>query len=170
MEEWRDVVGWAGLYEVSNLGRVRSLSRKCCRGRVLRPTRNVWGCYYAVDLSNKTVGRKARFYVHRLVAVAFVPNPLALPEVNHLNGAKTDNSVINLEWATASQNAKHASLHGLMARGESQGLAKLTEQEVVAIRREFRSGFTQTEIAARYGVCRSTIDRVARKKTWRHLL
>ena len=106
MEEiWKDIEGYEGRYQVSNLGRVRSLSlgkiakfRPEHHGRVLKPYLTRYG-YYSVDLYYDT-GKKRHHLVHRLVAQAFIPNPDNLPQINHKNEVKTDNRVQNLEWCT----------------------------------------------------------------------
>lgn len=106
-EEWRDIAGYEGLYQVSNLGRVRSLDRRVkhnslgsifCRGCLMRPCNNRYG-YPTVNLSKD--GGKKRFTIHRLVAQAFIPNPNNLPEINHKDEGRTNNHVDNLEWCTA---------------------------------------------------------------------
>ena len=97
-EVWRPVVGYEELYEVSNLGRVRSYYNK---GRILKPNLNHFGYLYVNLYKNKLC---KHMYVHRLVAEAFLPNLDNLPQVNHLNECKTDNRVCNLEWCTALYN------------------------------------------------------------------
>ena len=109
MEEWRAVViekngivyDYTGLYEVCNIdGKVRNTKT----GRILKPIKNKNG-YCVVTLSKD--GKMQRFSVHRLVAEAFIPNSQNKPYVNHINENKSDNSVDNLEWCTASENALH---------------------------------------------------------------
>ena len=99
MEEiWKDVVGYEGLYEVSNLGRVRR------DGKILKPTKIKNGYLY-VGLHKNGIQKTVR--VHRLVASAFIPNPQNLPCVNHKDEDKTNNAVDNLEWCTSQYNANY---------------------------------------------------------------
>ena len=116
MEVWKDVVGYEGLYQVSNLGNVKSLPKHkgCGVGytqpeRILRNSCN--GHYLFVYLSKDH--KQKMHYVHRLVAQAFIPNPENKREVNHINGVKKDNRVENLEWNTSSENTIHAFENGL---------------------------------------------------------
>lgn len=112
-EEWKDIPGYEGLYQASNLGRVKSLDRivvykdgrmRTYKGRILSPGA-VRGGYQAVLLSkNASYESKA---VHRLVAEAFIPNPEKLPEINHRDRDVTNNNVTNLEWCTRLYNANH---------------------------------------------------------------
>ena len=102
-EEWRDVLGFEELYQVSNLGNVRTVKRG---EATVMSQKEHWNGYLSVHLRNKGVERRAS--VHRLVAEAFIPNPDGLRDVNHKNGIKTDNRVENLEWLSHSDNIKHA--------------------------------------------------------------
>lgn len=128
-EEWRDISGFEGYYQVSNLGRVRSLDRENVRsgkgyrtikGRVLKQLLAGRGyCYvnFSVD------GVYSRHYVHRLVANAFIDNPNNKREVNHKDGNKLNNIVSNLEWVNSLENNRHARAIGLINFTEKQQVA-----------------------------------------------
>ena len=112
MERWKDIKGYEGIYQVSDLGRVKRIGRyknqsgaEWESGKILSPANNQKG-YYFVNLSqnNKT----AQKYIHRLVAEAFVPNPKNKPTVNHINCDRSDNRAENLEWATYRENNNYA--------------------------------------------------------------
>lgn len=107
MEEfWKDVEGFEGLYQVSNLGQIRSLPRKGSRGGIMVGSKHPKGYRY---ITFRKDGKQYTLKVHRLVAEAFIPNPDNLPEVNHKNEDKTDNSVENLEWCSTQYNHEYGS-------------------------------------------------------------
>lgn len=118
MEIWKDINFYEGLYQISNLGNVRSLDRKICiknriwkiKGRMLKLCNDSDG-YRVIGLSKDNLRRTHK--VHRLVSNAFIENAINKPQVNHINGIKSDNRVENLEWATNKENMKHAFLIGL---------------------------------------------------------
>lgn len=103
--EWRPVVGFEGIYEVSSLGEVRTVLTGHCRLRKIK--RNHRTGYDFIQLHRRGEKPLTR-NVHRLVAEAFIPNPDNLPQVNHINEVKTDNRVENLEWITAHDNNEHS--------------------------------------------------------------
>lgn len=122
IEEWRPVVGYEGLYEVSSLGNVFSVERIDSAGRKrggfqLKQKTDRYG-YKCVNLSKD--GTTKSTTVHRLVAEAFIPNPDKKPEVNHKNEDKQDNSVKNLEWVTSKENQNHATLPERRSKAKSK--------------------------------------------------
>ena len=126
-EEWRPVVGWEGYYEVSNLGRVRSLTRQMHnyvkQGRVLK-THDNGHSYLNVGLhAPNRVDKHA--YVHILVATAFIPNPDKLREVNHKDFNKQNNCVDNLEWVSSRDNK----LHYMKSKRAKEKLAERSEKQ-----------------------------------------
>ena len=109
MEEWKAIAGYEGLYEVSNLGRIKSLSRIDSRGykrneKILKLNKDSGG-YLKVSLYKN--GKPKQYNVHRLVAIAFIPNPDNLPEVNHKDENRINNYVDNLEWCNRKYNCNY---------------------------------------------------------------
>lgn len=181
-ETWKPVAGYEGFYEVSNQGRVRSLDKlrvgsngwvNCTfhvRGRILKPYRTGKGeGYQTVELHKNGKGKNKK--VHRLVAEAFLPNPDSLPEVNHIDGDKNNNSVNNLEWASGKDNIQHSYNTGLHPSGEQVRNAKLTQVQVNEMRKEYRPhtrGLGAKSLAKKYGVSATTASNILLGKKWRH--
>lgn len=175
-EIWKPIAGYEGLYEVSNLGQVRSLDRivkysngkdRLTKGRTLHFS--LPHGYQQVTLCNGESHRP--FKVHRLVALAFCNRPDGCDVVNHIDGVKTNNAASNLEWTTYKANTHHARDNGLLdpPRGERSGSAKLNQSDVEEIKRLSESGISQSELAKRYQVNQSHISRMVRGHTWSHV-
>lgn len=169
MEIWKDVVGFEGIYQVSNLGRVKRIKQSAGAkaGRVLKETLGRKGYVY---LKLRKEGRRKRLSLSRLVAQAFIPNPENKPEVNHKNGIKAFNWPENLEWVTHSENHLHRSRILGVGIGEKHGRAKLKNKDIPIIRRLLREGHLfQREIGEMFGVGRTTVSAINNKRNWAHI-
>jgi hypothetical protein len=170
-ETWRPVVGFEGLYEVSDLGRVRNIKRRngTSVGLILRQNPNGIG-YAALGLRRD--GKSFAGRVHMLVAAAFMgPAPEGC-EVNHLDGDKMNPRLDNLEYVTHTENVRHAigaGLHNPSRPGSRNGSARLTEDTVRAIRREYGHGQSYASLARTFGVGKSTVARVVTREDWSHV-
>jgi hypothetical protein len=181
-EVWKDIKNYEGLYQVSNLGRVKSLvrsngitrgGRKATKKEKILKNSKHGICYRGVRLrkDNKTTN----FYIHRLVAEHFIPNYHNKKTVNHIDFDTTNNVVSNLEWASYKENIKHAWDNGACnphgAYGESHGHATLKEKDVVDIYKMFIDNpkYNARLLALRYQVNTSTIYRIKNKSTWKLL-
>lgn len=167
-EKWLPIKGYEGIYEVSSFGRVKSLVRKWRVREIIRkPVLQTRG-YLQVEL--KKEDNTKVYKVHRLVAQAFLSNVENKKQVNHIDGIKTNNRFENLEWTTQSENMKHASVLGLMARWGNHHKAKLTEKDVIKIRSVYANGsFFQRELAEKYKVSLPTINLIINNKRWKNL-
>ena len=177
-EEWRDVIGYEGWYQVSSLGNVRSVDRDILysNGRI-HHTKGVnlvqvldKSGYPVVGLSKNQKINMCK--VHRLVCLAFTPNPEDKQQVNHIDGVKTNNVVTNLEWNTSSENQQHCVDNGLrvIGKGELSSAPKLKEVEVVEIKKLLNRGVKQRDIAKMYDVHFATISAIYRGKSWSHVV
>lgn len=168
-EQWRDIKGYHGHYQVSSRGRVKSVERYIWMGagwRIVRPRILTQGGrrYRLVVLSRE--GKTKTFKVHRLVAAAFIPNPMNCPQVNHMDGNKRNNEAINLEWVTHLENEEHARVSGLKASGERHGNAVLCRNDVKSIRRMLAKGQSVRQLALQYGVAWGTVQHIRDGLTW----
>lgn len=181
VETWKPVVGYEGAYEVSSAGRVRSLARTVvCKRRPRDHSvreQPVAGCIrrqhigrYGYPLVALGVhGKRTVHAVHRLVLAAFIgPCPEGM-EACHNNGNRADNRVENLRWDTRSANFIDKRAHGTASFGERNKWAKLTWEQVRAIRREYRPNHptcSRPALAKKYGVGVTAIDKILSGKTW----
>ena len=129
-----------------------------------------FGRFVKPQLNNKGYGRVTlcgkQFFVHRLVAEKYIPNPNNLPQVNHKDGDKTNNSVENLEWVSNQENRNHAVTNGLQIQGEKCSWSKLTQEDVDYIRNH--SYIKQLELAKMFNVSRSAIADIIHYRTWKN--
>lgn len=193
-EIWRPVLGYEGDYEVSNLGRVRSIYKVVIKSndqtytrvsKILKSALDTKG-YVRCALSKigaKLVTKK----VHRLVAESFIPTSDMTLFVNHKNFITTDNTVENLEWVTNKQNVYHSiragrlqmkaddalrerSINKEIKRGSLNGCSKLTEEQVLEIRSKYKPNiYTRKMLGEEYGVDHTTIKGIVNRKSWKHV-
>jgi hypothetical protein len=171
-EIFMDVVGYEGLYQVSNLGRVKSLEREVWNGygmmlkkeRILKHGTDKNG-YSTVCLCNGITVKGIT--IHRLMCLSFIPNPKNKRTVNHINGVKTDNRISNLEWATDSENQKHSFENGFQYRPKKIPRV-LKVNDVREIRYENKD-LTHEQIAEKYGVTRGCIYMIRSGRNWKHI-
>lgn len=178
---WKPVVGFVGLYEVSEAGHIRSVSRavryapradgthgyeRQQRGARLAPQRGQYGhCF--VTLCNSAGHHRRK--VHTLVLEAFVgPCPPGLL-CRHLDGNAGNNKLSNLRWGTPAENEADKLRHGRAPRGSKNARAKLTEADVPAIFGLAANGGKQRDIATAFGVSQRVVWAVLNRKTWRHV-
>ena len=167
MEIWKDCVGYESLYQVSNLGNVKSLNYNHTKKEKFLKQGINWG-YKRVHLFNKDKIKKS-YRVHKLVAEAFICNPENKVYVNHLDGDKSNNNVNNLEWCTAKENCQHAilnNLFGIPVKGENHCRAKLKEKEVLEIR---KSKLKVKEIAKLYNISLRNVRNILARDSWKHI-
>ena len=174
METWKAVPGFEGLYEVSDLGRVRSLDRTIeratgpatYRGRVLRQSVREVGGYASVGLSDH--GVQSTHLVHELVAAAFLgPRPLGM-HVCHNDGAAANNVAANLRYDTPVGNHADKLRHGTLKHSEAHHNARLNREQIAEIRRRYASGIKE-DLATEFGVNANHIYRIAVRKRWAHV-
>ena len=159
MEEWRDVVGFEGIYQVSNFGRIRSVKTGKIKEQTVQDNDN--RPYLGLWKNNKQKICRP----HKLVMEAFVGIRPQGMECCHNDGNPQNNHLTNLRWDTAKSNQADRVRHGTTNRGEQCGTAKLTLEQVRAIRQDNR---LQRIIAAEYGVRDNTISRIKSGKRWTH--
>jgi hypothetical protein len=163
IEVWKPVVGFEGLYEVSNIGRVKSLVRKEPHIMARRPLGGL-GKYLATPLASN--GRTKYCLVHRLVAEAFIENKDEKPCVNHINNKADDNRAVNLEWVTYRENTEHGLREGRIGKNRL-GLSciKLDNLQISAIMALWKTKeFSQRHIAILLAVPETTINTLIRKE------
>jgi len=175
-EIWKEVAGYEGLYEASNLGRIRSVPRTLIdglgRARRYRSKILTGGVsdkgYWAVMMCRGSVQRMT--LISRLVAETFIPNPDGKAEVNHKDGNKNDNSVNNLEWMTHQENSLHRNAVLRKNIGDKNYGAKMTNETVMEMRKmREETGYAYRIIAEKFGLNENTIYRAITKRHWKHI-
>lgn len=169
-ERWIDIIGFEGYYQVSSYSRVRSLDRdiewrnsiRFCKSKICRQWVTNRGCLM-VNLSKNGVIKSLQ--VSRLVGIHFLPNPLNLPEINHITGDRKRNLPWEIEWLTGLDNIRHAIENGLARKavGEDCGATILTNKQAISISKSKKS---YSEISKKYGVSIVVVGRIKRGEQW----
>ena len=174
-EKWEKIKGYSEHYLISSAGRVYSI-----RNNIFLKKSLVSSGYESVAIRNDK-GKVRTAVIHILVATAFVLNKKNKPQINHIDGNKLNNNHLNLEWCTAKENKLHAINMGLCSTsGEEHPDSKLTEDQVVFIRRLYESSlkfakskrtmdFSISRLAKIFNVNMSTMSKVIKRKTWKHI-
>lgn len=165
-EVWVSIKGYPN-YQISNLGNVKSLNnykRNDCK--ILSPSLSKSGYYHIGIRLNK---KRIYHTIHRLIAIHFINNNENYKCVNHKDGNKLNNSIENLEWCNYSINNKHAYDNGLNKNNENHGKSKLSNNDVLLIKKKLNNKENQREISIEFNVNKSTISLINTKKTWANL-
>lgn len=166
-EIWIKIPNFENRYEVSNLGKVRSLDGRQ-KGKILKPINKGRG-YRQICLYKTNTNRKLH-RVHRLVAQAFIPNPENKPYINHIDNNPSNNCVSNLEWATPLENYNHSKKQNRNAKGETSGTSKLTDKDVLEIREIYKNQKpTYKHLGKMFNVSDTTAFHIVHRFSWKHI-
>lgn len=160
MEIWKDIPEYNGVYQISNIGRVKSVSNGKYKKEKFLSICLVGG-YAQVSLSKDKKPKK--YYLHRLLAICFLNKPIGKDFINHINGIKTDNRLENLEWCTQKENSIHAFKNNLQVakKGDVHYKTKIFSKDVLEIK---NSDLSKDELATKYNVSKNTISRILNKQ------
>lgn len=177
-EIWKDIPSFEGYYQASNLGRIKSLPRKVwnhqCfmvrKERIIKQSKLPDG-YVQVGLKMPN-DKQRRYMVHRIIGLAFHPNPENKEMINHKDGIKDNNNESNLEWSTRSENAKHSFIIGLQCnKGSNHPLHKVTDEDVLEIRNRYLKGESTYKIfnSKDYPISYTNVKDIVARRTWSHI-
>jgi hypothetical protein len=184
LEVWKDIKDYEGIYQVSNLGNVKSLDREVApnnrvpywrKGKMCKQSKSNLG-YMTVGFTVNNV--KVNKYVHRLVAETFITNWSNHPQVNHVDCDKTNNRMYNLEWCTNSENHIHATknglnklhLHRVAYSGEKNGRSLLTKEKVLEIKQKYIPyKYSAKKLSKEYNVSESCITHILNNTSWKEI-
>jgi hypothetical protein len=171
-EIWKSVEGFEGAYEVSNLGRARRIYNvKYQIEPKIKYLSTTWGKNQAyVKTTFYRKGHAVNRDLHIVILETFIgPRPSIRHHASHLNGNMHDNRLDNLQWCTAKDNMSHKKIHGTQQVGENNPFAKLTENEVMAMRIMHFCGSRAVDISNTFGVDQGLVGLIIKRKRWKHL-
>ena len=158
-EVWVNIAEYGDKYQICNIGeKVRNK-----KGKILY-TQIHSNKYYMVQLCQK--GKMKLHTIHRLKAIAFVPNPNNLDCVNHIDGIRTNNDVSNYEWVTKKENIKHGYLRSISENRKHNLNQRFMKDDIIEIRDMFKNGIRRATISKIYSVNATTIDDIVKRYTW----
>lgn len=177
LEEWRDIPGYENRYQASNYGRIKALKRTRVQPKygatcyyqekilkLLFTEKN----YYQITLWDGL--RRKTHRVNRIIAITWIPNNECLPQVNHKDGNKLNNFFKNLEWCTQDYNNKHARINHLNNNfGSGHHTSKITDEDVLEIRRMKSPNNTFKEVGDIFGITPQQAFRIVNKINWKHI-
>ena len=168
IEIWKDVIGFEGLYQVSNLGNVRSMPRKGVgKNHLCKSAHTGQGGYGRMVLIKD--GKRHYKMVHAMVLESFLCLRPVGALARHLDGDRTNNSLTNLAWGTAKENQADRKVHGTASIGESHGQSILTDASVILMREKRAAGASIVELSAEFGVTKTLVSTVCLGKAWAHV-
>lgn len=176
-EQWKQLTDYTK-YEVSNTGKLRNILTQ----KIIKPIIGGFG-YVQYGFRNTPGENPHTRLVHRYIAIAFIPNPDNLPQVNHKDGVKSNNHIDNLEWVNASRNKLHAYEIGLcekaressrktinkINKGEASNMSKWTNEQILEIRELLSNGTHVTVIMNTYSMSYSNVYKIKNRNLWKHI-
>lgn len=160
---WKDFI-YSNVYEISNIGDFRNKNTgKFLKARVLKTG------YMSIAPSHD--GKQRHYSLHRIIAIHFIANPNNYEQINHKDGNKINNNILNLEWVTARENVKHSYTTGLKInpKGPKNPKSKLKIDDILEIKRLLNLKVLQKDIAKKFNISQSIVSKIKIKKMWEHL-
>lgn len=167
-EIWKPVLGYEGVYEISSLGRLRTISRN---GKAIEPAVRAMGFYasrYVQTILTK-FGKTKTVNIHSMVCEAFHGPRPAGEWARHLDGDRRNNRANNLAWGTSKENMADQYAHGTRIMGERCPSSRLTSEGVRKIRKMLTTGMSQTDIASASGISQATVSAIKTGRLWGHV-